>query len=80
MQTIQPQSLTNEELLRHVYMLGNENLPKAWVEALCQRFAQLIDNPDTDIDADEIEDTAYERGFEEGFAAGVEHANDEELK
>lgn len=76
MQTIQPQSLTNEELLRHVYMLGNENLPKEWVEALCQRLASLMDNPDTDG----IGEEAYERGFEEGFAAGVEHANDEELK
>jgi hypothetical protein len=73
MQTIQPQSLTNEELLRHVYLLGNENLPKEWVEALCQRLASLIDNPDTDG----IEEEAYERGFEEGFAAGVDHANEE---
>ena len=73
MQTIQPQSLTNEELLRHVYMLGNENLPKEWVEALCQRLAQLIDNPDTEG----AEEAAYERGFEEGFAAGVDHANEE---
>ena len=71
MQTIRPQSLTNEELLRHVYMLGNENLPKEWVEALCQRLAQLMDKPD--INKEDI----YNEGFEEGFEAGIEHAQDD---
>jgi len=71
MQTIQPQSLTNEELLRHVYMLGNENLPKEWVEALCQRLAQLMDQPE--VNKEDI----YNEGFEEGFEAGIEHAQDD---
>lgn len=71
MQTIQPQSLTNEELLRHVYMLGNENLPKEWVEALCQRLAHLMDN--STFDKEEV----YHEGFEDGFAQGVEHAQDD---
>lgn len=71
MQTIQPQSLTNEELLRHVYMLGNENLPKEWVEALCQRFAQLLDEPQFH------REDVYNEGFEEGFEAVIEHAQDD---
>jgi len=70
MQSIQPNSLSNEELLRHVYLMGNENLPKEWVEVLCERFAKAIDN-------DEI---GYEEGFADGFADGVAHANDSELK
>lgn len=74
MQTIQPQSLTNEELLRHVYMLGNENLPKEWVEALCQRLADLIDQLKTHtFDREDV----YHEGFEDGFAQGVEHAQDD---
>jgi len=74
MQTIQPQSLTNEELLRHVYMLGNENLPKEWVEALCQRFASLIDEKaGTNWDREDV----YNEGFEEGFEAGIAHAEDD---
>jgi hypothetical protein len=74
MQTIQPQSLTNEELLRHVYMLGNENLPKEWVEALCQRFAALIDEK---AGANWDREDVYNEGFEEGFEAGIEHAQDD---
>ena len=80
MQTIRPQHLTDEEVLRQVYLMGNEMLPKEWVEELCTRLARAID---TEPDADElndVEESIYERGFEEGFAAGVEHANDEELK
>ena len=77
MQTIRPQHLTDEEVLRQVYLMGNEMLPKEWVEELCTRLARALDaEPDTEV----VEDEAYERGFEEGFAAGVEHANDEELK
>ena len=43
MQSVQPKNLTDEELLRHVYMMGNENLPKEWVEELCLRLARAID-------------------------------------
>jgi hypothetical protein len=43
MQSIRPEKLTDEELLRHVYMMGNENLPKEWVEELCKRLANAID-------------------------------------
>jgi hypothetical protein len=77
MQAIRPTNRTDEEILRQVYLMGNEMLPKEWVEELCKRLANAIDNHP---DADDIEDEAYERGFEEGFAAGVAHAEDEELK
>jgi len=43
MQGVQPNNLTDEELLRHVYLMGNENLPKEWVEELCLRLAKAID-------------------------------------
>lgn len=73
MQTIRPQSLTDEEVLRQVYLMGNEMLPKEWVEELCTRLARAIDAKVVEV----VEDEAYERGFEEGFEAGVEHANEE---
>jgi hypothetical protein len=43
MQSVQPKNLSNEELLRHVYLMGNEDLPKEWVEELCTRLAAAID-------------------------------------
>ena len=77
MQSIRPSQLTNEELLRHVYMVGTEALSKELVEELCQRIAGLID----EVAAREKVDTddAHQEGFEEGFTAGVAHANDSEL-
>lgn len=74
MQAIRPEHLTDEEVLRQVYLMGNEMLPKVWVEELCKRLANAIDNHPG---ANDIEDEAYERGFEEGFAAGVDHAEDQ---
>ena len=70
MQSIRPSQLTDEEVLRQVYLMGNESLPKEWVEELCTRMARLID--------DKI--NTHQEGFEEGFAAGVNVANDPELK
>jgi hypothetical protein len=32
MQSIQPKNLSDEEILRQVYLMGNEMLPKEWVE------------------------------------------------
>jgi hypothetical protein len=43
MSRVQPQTLTNEELLRHIYIHGYENLPAEWVRQLCARFADLLD-------------------------------------
>lgn len=66
MQGIQPNNLSNEELLRHIYLMGNENLPKAWVEVLCERFAKALD----------WYQDRYDEGFADGFAGGTEHANE----
>jgi hypothetical protein len=43
MQSIQPKNLSDEEILRQVYLMGNEMLPKEWVEVLCERFAKALD-------------------------------------
>lgn len=74
MQAIRPANLTDEEVLRQVYLMGNEHLPKEWVEELCARLAAYIDSLAA------AQEHSYHKGFEEGFEAGVEHANDEELK
>jgi hypothetical protein len=66
MQGIQPQNLSSEELLRHVYIMGNENLPKEWVEVLCERLAKALD----------WYQDRYDEGFADGFAGGIEHADD----
>jgi hypothetical protein len=66
MQGVQPRNLSNEELLRHVYIMGNENLPKEWVEELCTRLAAAIDTAEN----------SYQEGFADGFADGIEHANE----
>jgi hypothetical protein len=73
MQAIRPSNLTDEEVLRQVYLMGNEMLPKEWVEELCTRLARAIDNPDCDCDCDD----KYHEGFEDGFQAGVDHVNDD---
>jgi hypothetical protein len=70
MQSIRPSQLTDEEVLRQIYLMGNESLPKEWVEELCVRMARLIDE----------KEAANHAGFEEGFEASVNHANDPELK
>jgi len=43
MQSIQPKNLSDEEILHQIYMMGNEMLPKEWVEVLCERFAKSLD-------------------------------------
>jgi hypothetical protein len=73
MQTIRPSQLTDEEILRQVYLMGNEMLPKEWVEELCLRLAKAIDE---EPDWTAREEEAFERGFEDGFQQGVEHANE----
>ena len=66
MQSIQPKNLSDEEILRQVYLMGNEMLPKEWVEELCERLAKAIDNAEN----------KYDEGFADGFADGIEHANE----
>ncbi|MCH9836599.1 hypothetical protein K0U83_13110 [bacterium] len=46
MSRVQPQTLSNEELLRHIYIYGFDNVPADWVRQLCARFADLIDQVD----------------------------------
>ena len=90
MQAIRPQHLTDEEVLRQVYLMGNEMLPKEWVEELCRRLANALD-----VEPEEVEcegecgrwqigyDEGYEDGkgeadneqYEKGYAAGVAAAN-----
>jgi flagellar biosynthesis/type III secretory pathway protein FliH len=82
MQSIQPRNLSNEEVLHQVYLMGNENLPKEWVEVLCERFAVALDWYQDRYDEGFADGSANgldygtARGFQEGFAAGVEHANE----
>ena len=66
MQSIQPKNLSDEEILRQVYLMGNEMLPKEWVEELCTRLAAAIDKAENQ----------YDEGFSDGFADGTEHANE----
>jgi hypothetical protein len=66
MQSIQPKNLSDEEVLRQVYLMGNEMLPKEWVEELCTRLAAAIDKAENN----------YDEGFADGFADGTEHANE----
>ena len=63
MQGIQPNNLSNEELLRHVHTVGYDKLDGVWVQTLAERLAQELDKR-----------TAI---FHEGFEEGVEHATDD---
>ena len=45
MQRVQPQNLTNEELMRHIYMM-NYNVPVDFVQELYERFADMVDERD----------------------------------
>lgn len=44
MSSIRPQQLTNEELLRHIYIMGFDKLPAEWVKVLCERLAKVLDD------------------------------------
>jgi hypothetical protein len=43
MSRVQPQTLSDEELLRHIYIYGFDDVPPAWIRQLCTRFAALLD-------------------------------------
>ena len=43
MSRVQPQTLSNEELLRHIYIYGFDDVPPDWIRLLCTRFADLLD-------------------------------------
>lgn len=43
MQGIRPQQLTNNELLRYIYIMGFDKVPAEWIQVLVERFANLLD-------------------------------------
>ncbi len=48
MQRVQPQALTNEELLTHIYM-ANYNVSVDFVKELYERYVALLDNAEDDL-------------------------------
>ena len=48
MSRVQPQALTDEELLRHIYM-ANYNVSVDFVKELYERYAALLDTAEDDI-------------------------------
>lgn len=46
MQGIQPQQLSNNELLRYIYIMGFENVPPEWIKVLVERLAHALDTMD----------------------------------
>lgn len=67
MQGVQPKQLSNNELLRFIYITGFDRVSPDWVETLVERMAELIDKTEN----------LYHKGFEDGFQRGVEHATDD---
>jgi hypothetical protein len=67
MQSIQPRQLSNNELLRYIYIIGFDKVTPEWIEVLVERTAELIDS----------KEKAFHEGFEDGFAQGVDHATDD---
>jgi hypothetical protein len=41
---IQPHTLTDDELERHIYMMLGKPVPSAWVAELLKRFVEQLDN------------------------------------
>jgi hypothetical protein len=48
MSRVQPQTLTNEELLNHIYM-ANYNVSVDFVKELYERYAALLDTAEDDL-------------------------------
>lgn len=44
MQGIRPQGLSNEELLRYIYVMGFDKVPAEWVKELVERMSTLLDD------------------------------------
>jgi hypothetical protein len=67
MQSIQPRQLNDNELLRYIYIIGFDKVTPDWIEVLVERTAALIDS----------KEKAFQEGFEDGFAQGIDHATDD---
>jgi hypothetical protein len=48
MSRVQPQALTNEELLHHIYM-ANYNVSVDFVKELYERYVALLDTAEDDL-------------------------------
>jgi hypothetical protein len=79
MQAIRPQHLTDEEVLRQVYLMGNEMLPKEWVEELCRRLANALDAEPEEVEC-EGECGRWQIGYDEGYEDGKGEADNEQYE
>lgn len=43
MQSIRPASLSNNELLRYIYVMGFDKVPPDWIKELVERYTKLLD-------------------------------------
>lgn len=46
MQGIQPHTLSNNELLRYIYIMGFDKVPADWIKVLVERLAHALDTQD----------------------------------
>lgn len=67
MQSIQPRQLSNNELLRYIYIIGFDKVTPDWIEVLVERTVELIDS----------KEKSFHDGFEDGFKQGIDHATDD---
>lgn len=44
MQGIQPHNLSDNELLRYIYIMGFDKVPPEWIKELVERFVHLLDD------------------------------------
>lgn len=44
MQSVRPANLSDNELLRYIYIMGFDKVPPEWIQVLVERFAHLLDN------------------------------------
>jgi flagellar biosynthesis/type III secretory pathway protein FliH len=59
--------------------MGNEMLPKEWVEELCTRLARALDAEPEEVECDG-DCGAWSRGHEEGYEEGQEDADEARYK
>ena len=67
MQGIQPNNLSNEELLRYAHTVGYDKLDGAWLKTFAERLSQEVDK----------REEVYNDGFNDGYDDAVENATDD---